>query len=62
MKAKSVRKKMKQISFAAAVNRDDIVNGAADLNVDLNEHIDFCIAAMQEITGELGLRAEEPPE
>ena len=62
MKAKSVRKKMKQISFAAAVSRDDIVNGAADLNFDLNEHIDFCIAAMQEIAVELGLRAEESPE
>ena len=62
MKAKSVRKKMKQISFAATVNRDDIVNGAADLNVDLNEHIDFCIAAMQEIAGELGLTVEEAPE
>jgi predicted hydrolase (HD superfamily) len=41
MKAKSVRKKMKQASFAAAVNRDDIVNGAADPGVELNEHIDF---------------------
>ncbi|MGE3181632.1 MAG: HDIG domain-containing metalloprotein [Phycisphaerae bacterium] len=53
--AKSVRKKMKTASFAAAVNRDDIVNGAADLGVDLNEHIDFCIDAMRSIATELGL-------
>lgn len=59
LKAKSVRKKMKQASFAAAVNRDDIINGAADLGVELNEHIDFCIAAMQEIAEELGLVPEQ---
>ena len=58
MKAKSVRKKMKQVSFAAAVNRDDIVNGAEDLGVELNEHIDFCIAAMQTIADQLGLVPE----
>ncbi len=57
---KSVRKKMKQASFAAAVNRDDIVNGAEDLGVELNEHIVFVIAAMQEIAGELGLEPEAP--
>lgn len=56
--AKSVRKKMKQASFAAAVNRDDIVNGAEDLGVDLNEHINFCIAAMQGIAEELTLIPE----
>jgi putative nucleotidyltransferase with HDIG domain len=55
LKAKSVRKKMKTASFAAAVNRDDITNGAEDLGVDLNEHIDFCITAMQENAAELGL-------
>lgn len=53
--ASSVRKKLKQITFAAAVNRDDITRGAADLGVDLNEHIDFCIAALQPIATELGL-------
>jgi putative nucleotidyltransferase with HDIG domain len=52
---KSVRKKMKTPAFAAAVNRDDIVGGAEDLAVELNEHIAFCIAAMQEIADELGL-------
>lgn len=58
LKPKSVRKKMKQASFAAAVNRDDIVNGAADLGVDLNEHIQFCIDAMSSIQEELGLQPE----
>ena len=53
--AKSVRKKMKQASFAAKVNRDDIVRGAEDLGVDLNEHINFCIGAMQSIAEELDL-------
>ena len=56
--AKSVRKKMKALSFAAAVNREDIVNGAEDMGVDLNEHIEFCIAAMQGIAGELGLNPQ----
>ena len=55
LEAKSVRKKMKQPSFAAAVNRDDIARGAADLGVDLDEHIAFCIAAMQSVAAELGL-------
>ena len=58
LKAKSVRKKMKQASFAANVNRDDIVRGAEDLDVELNEHINFCIQAMQSIADELGLAAE----
>jgi len=58
MKAKSVRKKMKQKSFAAAVNRDDIVRGAEDLGVELNEHIQFVIAAMVSISTELGLDGE----
>jgi len=47
MKPKSVRKKMKQKSFAAAVNRDDITSGAEELGVDLNEHIQFVIEALQ---------------
>ena len=48
LKAKSVRKKMKQKSFAAAVDREDIVKGAEELGVDLNEHIEFVAAAMRE--------------
>ncbi len=59
MKAKSVRKKMKTASFAASVNRDDIVNGAEDFGVELNEHINFCIAAMSTIKDELGLTESE---
>jgi putative nucleotidyltransferase with HDIG domain len=55
MKAKSVRKKMKQKSFAAAVNRKDIVRGAEDLDVDLNEHIQFVIDALGNIADQLGL-------
>ena len=58
MKAKSVRKKMKQKSFAAAVKREDIVNGAEDLGVDLNEHIQFVIDAMAARAGELGLMTD----
>ena len=58
MKAKSVRKKMKQKSFAANVNRDDIVQGAEDLGVELNEHIQFVIDAMAEIADELELNGK----
>jgi putative nucleotidyltransferase with HDIG domain len=54
MKAKSVRKKMKQKSFAAAVNREDIVRGAEELGVDLGEHIEFVAGALRERSGELG--------
>src|SRR3954465_15687608 len=45
--AKSVRKKMKDKAFARGVNRDDVINGAHDLGVDLDEHIAFVIASMQ---------------
>jgi putative nucleotidyltransferase with HDIG domain len=55
VEAKSVRKKMKDKAFARSVNRNDIVNGAADLGVELEEHIAFCIEAMKGIAGELGL-------
>lgn len=58
MTAKSVRKKMKQASFAAAVSRDDIVRGAADLGVDLDEHIAFLIGALAAIAPELDLVPE----
>ena len=57
MKASSVKKKFKQKSFAAAVRRDDIVHGAADLGVDLDEHIQFVIDAMAAIAGELDLNS-----
>src|SRR3954468_14615462 len=53
--ARSVRKKMKDKAFARGVNRDDVVNGAADLGVDLDEHISFVIGAMQARSADLGL-------
>ncbi len=53
--AKSVRKRMKDKAVARKVNREDIVNGAAALGVDLDEHIAFCIGALQGIASELGL-------
>jgi putative nucleotidyltransferase with HDIG domain len=53
----SVRKKMKQKSFAAAINRDDLVNGAADLGVDLDEHVGVVLGAMQGIAVDLGFPA-----
>ena len=55
VEAKSVRKKMKDKAFARSVSRDDIINGAADLGVELEEHIAFCIQAMKGIAKELGL-------
>jgi len=55
VETKSVRKKMKDKAFARAVNRDDIVNGAAEMGVDLDQHIEFCIQAMQARAAELGL-------
>jgi putative nucleotidyltransferase with HDIG domain len=56
MQAKSVRKKMQQKSFAANVSRDDIMRGAADLGIELNEHIQFVIDAMAGIAEGLDLR------
>ena len=55
VEAKSVRKKIKDKAFARGVNRDDVINGASDLGVDLDEHISFVIVAMQRIASELGL-------
>lgn len=52
---KSVRKKMKDKAFARAVNRDDIINGASQMGVDLDQHIEFCIEAMKARAAELGL-------
>ncbi len=51
----SVRRKMKDKAFARAVHREDIVQGAAELGVDLDAHIGFCIEAMKKRAGELGL-------
>jgi len=54
--ATSVKKKMKDKAFARSVNRQDIVDGAQELGVPLEEHIGFCVKAMQERADELGLR------
>jgi putative nucleotidyltransferase with HDIG domain len=55
VEAKSVRKKMKDKAFARSVNRDDIIQGAQELGIDLEEHIAFCIEAMKVVAPELGL-------
>ncbi|MDQ3080890.1 MAG: HDIG domain-containing protein [Gemmatimonadota bacterium] len=55
VEVKSVRKKMKDKAFARGVNRDDVINGTADLGVDLDEHIAFVIGAMQRVAPSLGL-------
>jgi putative nucleotidyltransferase with HDIG domain len=52
---KSVKKKLKQPSFAAAVNREDVREGAEQLGVDFDEHVAFVIAALGERAGELGI-------
>jgi putative nucleotidyltransferase with HDIG domain len=56
LEPKSVRKKLKQPSFASGVNRDDVYKGAELLGVELNEHIAFVTEAMRPIAPELGLR------
>ena len=61
VEAKSVRKKMKDKAFARSVNRQDIVEGAAELGVPLEEHIDFCVKAMQGRAEDLGLRGTAQP-
>jgi predicted hydrolase (HD superfamily) len=50
-----VRKKLKDKAFARGVNRDDVLNGAKELGVDLDRHIAFCLAAMQRDAAALGL-------
>src|SRR5579859_5233440 len=55
VETKSVRKRMKDKAFARKVNRDDIIQGAAALGVDLDEHIAFCIEALKPVAPQLGL-------
>jgi len=55
VQAKSVKKKFKQKAFAAQVSREDMVTGAEELGVSLNEHIEFVVAALAGIADELGL-------
>ncbi|MCU0258040.1 MAG: HDIG domain-containing protein [Solirubrobacteraceae bacterium] len=57
---KSVKKKLKQPSFAAAVNRDEVREGAEQLGVDFDEHIALVIGALEERAAELGLEGSAP--
>ena len=57
LEPKSVKKKLKQPSFAAGVHRDEVYAGAEALGLELDEHIRNVVAALQPIAGELGLRA-----
>ncbi|TML40082.1 MAG: HDIG domain-containing protein [Actinobacteria bacterium] len=59
LEPRSVRKKLKQPSFASGVNRDDVYKGAELLGVDLDEHIAFVTEALRPIARELGLRTGE---
>jgi putative nucleotidyltransferase with HDIG domain len=58
---KSVKKKLKQPSFAAAVNRDDVVHGAQELGIEFDEHVSFVIAALEERADELELHGSGSP-
>jgi putative nucleotidyltransferase with HDIG domain len=62
MKPKSVKKKLKQPSFAAAVNRDEVQRGIDELGVDTDEHIALIIEALAERADELGLTPQEGSE
>ena len=55
VEAASVRKKMKDKAFARGIHREDVIRGAAELGVDLDAHIAFCIEAMKKRAAELGL-------
>lgn len=55
----SVKKKLKDKAFARSVNREDIVNGAQELGIPLDEHIAFCIEALKAKAAELGLAGTE---
>jgi putative nucleotidyltransferase with HDIG domain len=59
--ARAVRKKMKDKGFARGVSREDVTSGAADLGVDLDEHIEFVIAAMKATADTLGLAGTATP-
>jgi putative nucleotidyltransferase with HDIG domain len=55
VETKGVRKKLKDKAFARAINRDDVTRGAEEIGIDLDQHIEFCLHAMQERAEALGL-------
>jgi putative nucleotidyltransferase with HDIG domain len=55
LEASSVKKKMKDKAFARAVSREDIVKGAEELGLPLEEHITFVVGALRGVSGDLGL-------
>jgi len=61
LEASSVKKKMKDKHFARGVSREDVVNGAAELGVELDEHIQFVIDAMRPVADSLGLKGAAVP-
>src|SRR3954449_5798214 len=61
MKPKSVKKKLKQPSFAAGVNRDEVYEAADDLGVEFDDHVELLIEALQQRAPELGLAADQQP-
>jgi predicted hydrolase (HD superfamily) len=64
VEVRGVRKKMKDKAFARAINREEITQGAAEMGVDLDAHIDFCIKAMAARAAELGVEGtpQAPPQ
>jgi putative nucleotidyltransferase with HDIG domain len=61
VEARSVRKKMKDKAFARGVSREDVIQGAEELGVDLDEHIAFVLAAMQRSAASIGLQGSAAP-
>lgn len=59
---RSVRKKMKDRAFARGVSREDVIQGASELGVELDEHIAFVIRAMQGVADALGLAGQSAPD
>lgn len=58
LESKSVRKKLKDKAFARTVNRDEVYEGAEELSVDLNEHIDFIISVLRAVAVDVGLKPQ----